>query len=448
MKNTVIEALLNSPHADGDKLPSVRQLMQYLHTASGTVQSALRELANRGFIYTDPGKGCFWGKRKAVELPPLKPSAQNELSEKFFADVRSGYFSLQGALPSQKELALRYRVSITRMRQFLKDIQQKGMLEREGKSRYFFPKQDERSETEILFITRSTEWGAYSPVSEREMDFLKFVYRTGAEKNLNLRLLGFNEETEQFFDRNGNTKQISEYPNVVGAIVSTLLMQKPFRILSQLQNANFPISIWWEHAALDLPKSFLKKEGWAFFNSTFGKNPGKTVGKYLLQKGIQKIEYISPYHASTWCRDRLKGLEESGLEVIPHVDGKYASPWDFRELEKDNGPKHTIDLRAKNHEKEILRSLASEASPEIPWVTVNDETAGLLLELKEEKVLAKTPYMVGFDNSVESYLLRLDSFDFNTEVLAAQMFYHLELGKNDPFKSPHLREISGKIVEK
>ena len=109
MKNTVIEALLNSPHADGDKLPSVRQLMQYLHTASGTVQSALRELANRGFIYTDPGKGCFWGKRKAVELPPLKPSAQNELSEKFFADVRSGYFSLQGALPSQKELALRYR---------------------------------------------------------------------------------------------------------------------------------------------------------------------------------------------------------------------------------------------------------------------------------------------------------------------------------------------------
>ena len=56
--------------------------------------------------------------------------------------------------------------------------------------------------------------------------------------------------------------------------------------------------------------------------------------------------------------------------------------------------------------------------------------------------------MVGFDNSVESYLLRLDSFDFNTEVLAAQMFYHLELGKNDPFKSPHLREISGKIVEK
>ena len=447
MKNTVIEALLNSPHSDGDRLPSVRQLMQLLHAASGTVQSALRELSNRGFIYTDPGKGCFWGKRKNIELP-LQPSAQGELQEKFFADVRSGYFSLQSALPSQKELALRYRVSISRMRLFLKDIQQKGMLEREGKSRYFFPKQEEHAETEILFITRSTEWGAYNPVSEREMEFLKCVYKTGAEKKFKLRLLGFNEETETFVDRNGNVRQLSEYPNVIGAFVSTLLMSKPFRILSQLQSVKFPISIWWEHAASDLPASFLKKEGWAFFNSTFGKNPAKTVGKYLLQKGIQKVLYVSPYHASSWSKDRQKGLEESGLEVISRVDAKYASPWDFRQLEQENGPKHTIDLRAKNHEKNILRELVQGVSEVDAWVTVNDETAALLLELEEEGAISHIPYMVGFDNSVDSYLLRLDSFEFNTEVLVSQMFYHLELGKNDPFKSHRIREISGKVVEK
>ncbi len=447
MKNTVIEALLNSPHSDGDRLPSVRQLMQLLHAASGTVQSALRELANRGFIYTDPGKGCFWGKRKSIELP-LQPTAQGELQEKFFADVRSGYFSLQSALPSQKELALHYRVSISHMRQFLKDIQQRGMLEREGKSRYFFPKQKERPENEILFITRSTEWGAYSPVSEREMEFLKCVYRTGAEKNLKLRLLGFNEEKETFVDRNGNVKQLSEYPNVVGAFVSTLLMSKPFHILNQLQNIKFPISVWWEHAANLLPASFLKKEDWAFFNSTFGKNPGKAVGKFLLQKGIKKVLYVSPYNASSWSKDRLKGLEESGLEVIAKVDSKYASPWDFRQLEQETGPKHTIDLRAKKHEKDILRELVKGVSDLDAWVTVNDETASLLLELEEEGAISKIPYMVGFDNSVDSYLLRLDSFEFNTEVLVSQMFYHLELGKNDPFKSHRIREISGTVVEK
>jgi DNA-binding LacI/PurR family transcriptional regulator len=225
-------------------------------------------------------------------------------------------------------------------------------------------------------------------------------------------------------------------------------MSKPFRILSQLQSVKFPISIWWEHAASDLPASFLKKEDWAFFNSTFGKNPAKTVGKYLLQKGIQKVLYVSPYHASSWSKDSQKGLEESGLEVISRVDAKYASPWDFRQLELENGPKHTIDLRAKNHEKNILRELVQGVSEVDAWVTVNDETAALLLELEEEGAISHIPYMVGFDNSVDSYLLRLDSFEFNTEVLVSQMFYHLELGKNDPFKSHRIREISGKVVEK
>ena len=69
-------------------------------------------------------------------------------------------------------------------------------------------------------------------------------------------------------------------------------------------------------------------------------------------------------------------------------------------------------------------------------------------ELEEENVIGKIPYMVAFDNSIESYLLRLDSFDFNTEILVEQMFYHLELGKNDPFQGNGFREISGKVVEK
>lgn len=43
----------------GDKLPSVRELAQYLSINPNTIQRAYRELEAGGFIQTLPGKGCF-----------------------------------------------------------------------------------------------------------------------------------------------------------------------------------------------------------------------------------------------------------------------------------------------------------------------------------------------------------------------------------------------------
>lgn len=447
MKEEIVEAILAMPHRDGDRLPSVRRLMADLQAASATVQRALHELVRRGKIYAEPGKGCFWGAKRILKVTAKE--TPDDLDEKFQADIRSGFFSLNGPLPSQKELASRYRASAFLIRKFLKNLQSEGILEREGHGKFFFPKKERTEPTaEILLVTRATPWGEFSPASEREMDFIKFVYRTGAEKNLKLRLLGFDEKSERFVDRNGRVRTLAEYPAAVGIILSTMLMEKPSTVLRKFSAIGCPISVWWEHPAETLLASQLKHEGWAFFNSCFGKNPGVAVGRYLLRKGFRRIVYISPYHASSWSKDRLKGLEEVGLEVFPRVDSEFASPWDFRHIASLNGPKFSIDLRAKSHEKQILQKLLGELPKDAVWIPANDEIAGLLKELEEEGSIGEIPYMVGFDNSVESYLLRLDSFDFNTESLVAQMFYHLETGKNDPFAGGKLREISGKVIEK
>ena len=59
----------------GDKLPSVRELATQLSINPNTIQRAYRELEQRGFIQTLPGKGCFvcgvsetpdWGKLDSV----------------------------------------------------------------------------------------------------------------------------------------------------------------------------------------------------------------------------------------------------------------------------------------------------------------------------------------------------------------------------------------------
>lgn len=448
MKEEIVKALLQSVHADGDKLPPVRHLMKAMNAASATVQRALHELSSHKLIYTIPGKGCFWGTPPSRTVS-LQNIPQDSLSQKFQSDIRSGIFSLQEPLPSQKELAARYRVSNFRIRQFLQNKLDEGLLVREGKGRYFFPKQEERlAEAEILLVTRSTSWGEFIPASEREMDFIRYVYRFGAKKRFRLKLLGFDEKSERFVDRNGNIRKIADYPNAAGIVLSTMLMENPLSPLYRFKDIRIPVSIWWEHPKESLPGNFPKRDDWAFFNSSFGKGPGVSLGRYLLKKGFTSAAYISPYHASSWSKDRLQGLKESGLRIHAFTDSKFASPWDFRQMASKQGPKFSVELRAKLCEKEILKSLVQNIGEETAWIPANDEIAGILRELEEEKAIPEIPYMVAFDNSVESYLLRLDSFDFNTESLVEQMFFHLELGKNDPFHGERLREISGKVVEK
>lgn len=448
MKETVIEAILAIPHADGEKMPSVRELMKSLNVASGTVQKALATLRKRGLLRSFPGKGSFWGTPPQTDNSIEHPFKGKIPWERFLNDFLSGNLLAEGRLPSQKELASRYGISPYVVRKILTKAQQEGLLERKGKKGFQTSRHSPIREAEVLFITRSTPWGAFHPASEREMDFLRFAYRYSAEKKFKLRLLGFDETAERFVDRNGSVRKLSEFSDAVGIILSTLLIDKPFKALNALRQFPHPISIWWEHPTSILDSSFLSKDGWTFFNSSFGKNPGKVVGRHLLKKGFHSAVYFSPYHASSWSQDRLRGLEEIGLNVFSRVDAKFASPWDFRHIASLDGPKFSVEFRARKHEKKVLRKLLKDVPFDIPWVTANDEVAGLLRELEEERAISPMPYTVGFDNSAESYLLRLDSFDCDTENLVRQMFAHLEWGKNDPLPQGVLRQISGKVVEK
>ncbi len=448
MKDTVIEAILAIPHADGEKLPSVRELMKSLNVASGTVQKAFASLRKRGLLRSFPGKGSFWGKNSQTNLSIAHKFNSKIPWEKFLNDILSGTVLTNGRVLSQKELASHYGISPYLVRKLLTKAQQKGLLERKGKRGFQTSKHSQIREAEVLFITRSTPWGAFHPASEREMEFLRFAYRYSAEKKFKLRLLGFDETAERFVDRNGTVRKLSEFPDAVGIILSTLLIDRPFKTLNALRPFPHPISIWWEHPIDILDSTFLTKDGWTFFNSSFGKNPGEVVGQHLLKKGFHSAVYFSPYHASSWSQDRLRGLEEIGLNVFPRVDSKFASPWDFRHVASLDGPKFSVEFRARKQEKKVLRKLLKDVPFDIPWVTANDEVAGLLRELEEEGSIPRMPYTVGFDNSAESYLLRLDSFDCDTENLVRQMFSHLEWGKNDPFPQGVLRQIAGKVIEK
>lgn len=52
----------------GDRLPSVRELASQLTINPNTIQRAYRELENRGWIQTAPGRGCFVADSRSMLL--------------------------------------------------------------------------------------------------------------------------------------------------------------------------------------------------------------------------------------------------------------------------------------------------------------------------------------------------------------------------------------------
>jgi GntR family transcriptional regulator len=72
--------ILSGALPEGEKLPSVRELAGQLAINPNTIQRAYRELEQKGFIYSIPGKGSFAGKLSGVD-----ESRRRELKEKLLA---------------------------------------------------------------------------------------------------------------------------------------------------------------------------------------------------------------------------------------------------------------------------------------------------------------------------------------------------------------------------
>ena len=441
--------MLDLKKKGGQKLPSVRLLIQMFRTSSATVQHVLKQLETEKQIVKIQGKGCFFGETYPLEKIPIKKSTQEIIEENFRTDFQKGFFKNNQSLLSIKEFAARYNVSENNIKKFLTKKTEENFVKKEGRSFYLnIPKA--KNETyvfsEILFVTRCNSLGGFSAESERELEFLRHVYKKAGSSRYKLTLLGIDESKNKLIDRNGKPHTLRDFPHVVGAIISTLLVLNPVPCLNLFESVKYPISVWWEHPLNAIPKTLLNKSNWHFFNSTFGESSGTELGLFLRSRNNTRISYISPYHNSSWSKDRLAGLKKSGLEVVAFTDNEMASPYDFKQLARSFSKKEQTEIVARNLLKQKLKKLVRDLNTEYPLVCVNDASASALLELQEENEIKLPSYLISFDNSLESYLLRLDSFDFNTETLVEQMFSAL----NNPqiFKEKEINEIRGKVEEK
>ncbi|MBO4435325.1 MAG: GntR family transcriptional regulator [Fibrobacter sp.] len=435
--NEICKWLESSDFKEGDRLPSVRSVSEQLSASTCTVFRAYRKLIDQKKIYGEQGNGYFWGREK---LAPPEPHVHEHVVERLERllqeDWKSGKFATDSALPSIKELCTQYATSVGSMRRTLEKLQAAGILSRRGRGRFYFRTVQAPRAKEILLVMRANPTGDFYCLGDRELEFMQKVYADAEKRNLRVRVLGYNEAAGKFLDSAGKAIAPETFRDAFGAILSTMLIFKPGRLFMQFAHTRFPISVWWEHPLSEIPRALKKEPRYAFFNLAFGEFPGRAVGRFLREKGCSNVAYISPYHLSSWSVDRLNGLKKSGLHVFEAVDAENASPYDFR------------DKTREEFEQIVLRLVENIPQGVDAWVVVNDEVGCALHRTFMRGELARPPYVVSFDNTVDSYRIRMDSFGFNVDALAEQSVFHIVSPGVTLYARDDFRELSGRVVEK
>ena len=426
-----------SKFREGDRLPSVRSVSERLSTSTCTVFRAYRKLIDAKKVYGEQGNGYFWGAAKfAMPEPPVREQVVERLERLLQEDWKSGRLSADAPLPTIKELCLQYETSVGSMRRTLEKLQALGILSRRGRGRFYFRTAQAPKAKEILLVMRSNPTGDFYCLGERELEFMQKVYAEAEKRKLRVHVLGYHEDSGKFLDSAGNAVLPETFRDAFGAILSTMLVFKPQRLFSLFARTRFPISVWWEHPLSEIPRALKKEPRYAFFNLAFGEFPGRAVGRFLRERGCKNIVYISPYHLSSWSIDRLNGLKKSGLHVFEAVDAERASPFEF-----SKEPPAFF-------EKVVARLAGSVPQDTDAWVVVNDEVGCALHRMFVQHKIKRPPYMVSFDNTVDSYRIRLDSFKFNLDTLAEQSVFHIVSPGVTLYKKDDFRELSGNVGEK
>ncbi len=414
-------------------------MAEHLKLSVNTVHRAYKLLAQENVVQLVHGKGCFWGTAPTFDVKP-EEDVYSFVERLFQNDLDSGVLNAFDELPSCKELSNRYDVSPYIVKKFLMQKSAQGILRRVGHRFFFSEGRPVEKSNYVLFIHRSDEFGRLKIESERESDVFRTFAQIAAEQKIAVKFIGYNEASNQFYLSNGENYTIKNELHCLGVFLSTWLVTDAVKLFANFASFKNPISVWWEYAPDMVPVSARNRKKWAFYNVAFGKEAGLIVGRYLKNKNMGKVHYLSPYHASFWSKARLQGLLEAGADVIPLVDDRYASPFDLMDAAEREGVERQVFL------DNILESLLKNATLD-KFVCSNDWVAASLIDFYKAKKMP-TPYVVGFDDTIESYRYVFDSFAFNVGTMVKEAIYHIVAPTIYAEQRRQMQTPLGRVVEK
>ncbi len=420
-------------------MPSVRKMADRLKLSVNTIHKVYRLLAEEGRIQLVHGKGCFWGEAPVIDVKP-EESVYSVVERLFQNDLNSGFLNAFDELPSCKELSNRYNVSPYIIKKFLMQKCAQGILRHVGPRFFFSEGRRIEKANYVLFVHRSDEFGRLKIESERESDVFRTFAQIAAEQKIAVKFIGYHETSNQFYLSTGEKFVVKNDLHCLGVFLSTWLVDDASKLFAHFASFKNPISVWWEYAPDVIPVIARNKKKWAFYNVAFGKEAGVIVGRYLKNKNMGPVHYLSPYHASFWSKARLQGLLDVGTDVEPLVDDRFASPFDLADAAERDG------VERQDFLNNILESLLQNATLD-KFVCSNDWVAASLIDFFKAKKLPP-PYVIGFDDTIESYRYVFDSFAFNVGTMVKEAIYHIVAPTIYAEQRRQMQTPLGRVVEK
>lgn len=309
--------------SEHQRLPSIRELAAMWGISPRTVQLAVQEAVQQGWLETRRGSGT-WRKGSLPHPKPTPPRMNSHrVADRIGEEILSGQFASDQILPSAKDYSKSFGVHPATVRKAFGILLTLGLVERHGRSWTASKPLSSKSPTHapiLLCIGASGEDGNLRMESDREWDFWREIQLEAIRCGLVPRLVPID-----------TTLPDLDAP-VFGAAVSNWHMGDSGLVLDKLQRLRIPTAFWVANEE-SLPGTRYKQaRGLWFHDLANGRSAGRTMADFVQRSGHSKIAWISPFHGSTWSRNRLEGLKsrlEPGIEVFEATHG-WMSEWDVQ----------------------------------------------------------------------------------------------------------------------
>ena len=453
-----------------DRLPSLRAGSAICGVSLRSFQQAILQLKQQGIIESRPGSG-LWPKGKV----PLSTREVLRNRMDWCARIEESFrhFTFEnGVLPPIKELCNRWNVSAPTLRKSLRVLQEKGVLERKGKT--WHPKQPlSQSQSLEVWLVAASVGERLVAESPRVTEFCRALEEECQRNGFKLVFLFFDiHQPKMLFPKPSDLKRC------IGVVVSTWLLPHANSVIQSIQRWNVPVSIWVENEELlpALPQ-LMRHKHLAWFNISYGTDSGKLLGQNLTQRGHNQVLYISPYHGATWSKNRWLGLQSSLKNTTLLADSRFRDTWGFQNAALQRIQPHKLHqafsfpqtqldcytespyfmARWKQHVLEYLQDLEvlqalkplmkkAVNSSATAWVFASDHCAILALQLVSPEQRPLT--IISFDNTPEARALGIESFEFNTQGMVKAMIEHLRQPQHPFHITGVFRQPKGHVVQR
>jgi hypothetical protein len=400
-------------------------------------------------------------------------------------EIIAGRYPPGSMLPSYKELAQRHGACYTTLRETMERMLEDGQVVPYGKGFRVRQSASLSGRPVLCFVGRLSGSPSLVHATPMSPEFWSHVERERVRLGVELDMVEYSVALG--LDR-GRQPGASVYERhrrrtVLGYMVSTLGLSDAEleTALQVLVKLNRPVSVLMEGRVAQVPRSLSGNRLLRFFPFAASSLHGEIVARHLLDLGHRTVAFITPYHRSEWCIERLRGVKgafaAAGLpdgvvlfdasvdnllarmvkqkpfstfqRQLRQFEDAVSRPYDLTQdlFEKNLALHHMEAQYLKSHlEPYLTRALQDRAIT--AWIGATDMVGLIALAfLRTGGVrVPQAKSVISYDDTIEAFGVGLSSYSFNVAAIVQAMFDHITSGPSRRARGPQVLAIPGVVM--